>query len=254
MLSPKRYKIISCEILFREICFCASQSKNIVDISFLPKKLHDLGSQKMSDRLQEELNNVDATKYDAILLGYGLCNNGIIGLKSSLPFVIPRAHDCIALLLGSKDRYKEYHAKNASTFFKSTGWIERDENPNETDNSITSQLGMNKTYLEYTEQYGEENAKYLMEMMGDWLKNYDKYTYIDTNIGDFTLYKELTEQEAIEKNWSYEELTGSTTLLMKLLNGEWAKEAFLIIPPNKTIKPTYNDEIIQIDESENSIT
>lgn len=249
MTLPKRYKIIVCEILFREICFCASQSRNIIDITFLPKGLHDIGSQKMSNRLQEELDHVDVTKYEAILLGYGLCNNGIIGLKSSLPMVIPRAHDCITLLLGSKDKYKEYHSQNAASFFKSTGWIERDGDPNETENSITSQLGINKTYLEYVEQYGEDNAKYLMKTIGNMLSNYDRYTYIDTNIGDFNHYKEMTKQQANEKNWDYDELRGSTVLLMKLLNGNWEEREFLIVPPNNTIKPTFNDEIVQIDYS-----
>lgn len=247
MLPPKKYKLIACEILFREICYCASQSKNIIDITFMPKGLHDIGSEKMLNKLQNELNSVDETKYDAVLLGYGLCNNGVIGLKSSLPMVIPRAHDCITLLLGSKERYKEYHSNNSTSFYKSSGWIERDVNPSEIDNSVTSQLGMNKTYLEYVEQYGEENAKYLMETMGDLLKNYDKYSYIDTNVGDFNHYKEMTKQLASEKNWKYEEISGSTILIKKLLNGEWDKEEFLIIPPNKTIKPSYNDEIVQVD-------
>lgn len=244
--APKRYKIIACEILYREICYCVAQSRNIIDISFLDKGLHDIGSKNMLNRIQDEIDRTDTTKYEAILLGYGLCNNGIIGLKSELPLIVPRAHDCITLLLGSKEKYKQYHAKNAGTFFKSVGWIERDTDPNDNDGSITSQLGMNKTYQQYVDKYGEETAKYLMDSLGNWLENYDKFSYIDTNTGDFSHYKKQIKSQADDKDWDYEELSGTTNLFMKLLDGYWDEEEFLIVPPNKTIAPSYDDQIIKI--------
>jgi len=64
----KRYKVISCEIMFREVCLCASKSKNIVDTVFMPKGLHDIGEIKMHEKLQYEIDMVDTNKYDAILL------------------------------------------------------------------------------------------------------------------------------------------------------------------------------------------
>ena len=56
---PKRFKLIACEIMFREICFCASQSRNIIDIQFMPKGLHDIGESKMVIKLQAEIDQVD---------------------------------------------------------------------------------------------------------------------------------------------------------------------------------------------------
>ena len=87
------YKLIGCEILFREICACASVSANVIDIEIMPKGLHDVGEEKMSAMLQARIDAVDADKYDAILLCYGLCNYGTKGLHAALPMVIPRAHD-----------------------------------------------------------------------------------------------------------------------------------------------------------------
>ena len=59
----------------------------------------------MSARLGEILASVDESKYEAILLGYGLCSNGLVGLTArSIPLVIP-VHDCITLFLGSKEQY-----------------------------------------------------------------------------------------------------------------------------------------------------
>lgn len=240
----KKFKVISCEILFRELCYCSSISKNIIDIEFLPKGLHDIGAEKMLNTLQDKINQVEDGKYDAILLGYALCNNGVVGLKSHTDLVIPRAHDCITLLLGSKEKYLEYHSKNPGTYFKSTGWIEREKNFADFTQTIPQLLGITATYQEYVEKYGEENAKYIMEVTGDWLKNYNKFVYIDTVNGNFDDYKKMTEDAAKEKGWDYEELKGDMKLLQDLVDGNWDEKDFLVIKPGYELKATYKDEII----------
>ena len=121
----KRYILIGCEIMFREICLCAAQSNNIIDLVFMPKGLHDVGQKNMSQTLQNELDKIDSKKYDAILLCYGLCNYGVKGLSAALPMVIPKAHDCITLFMGSKEKYTEYFKNNPGTFFHTSGWLER---------------------------------------------------------------------------------------------------------------------------------
>src|SRR4051794_15612515 len=100
-----RLKIISCEVLFREISLLASRSPNQVDIEFLPKGLHDERSHRMREHLQRTLDAVDASRYDAIAFGYALCGNGVVGLTArSIPIVLPRGHDCITLFLGGRQR------------------------------------------------------------------------------------------------------------------------------------------------------
>ena len=95
-------KLLACEILYRETCAAVAQSRNRVDIEFLPKGLHDMGQEGMNRRLQEELAAIDQSQYDAILFGYGLCSNGLVGLTAmSIPLIVPRAHDCVTLFLGS---------------------------------------------------------------------------------------------------------------------------------------------------------
>ena len=244
METAPRFKLIACEVLFREFCYTAAQCRNIIDPEYLPKGLHDIGGPGMAARLQTEIDRVDGSKYEAILLGYGLCNLGTQGLHSHLPLVIPRAHDCITLLMGSKERYSEYFQKNPGTFFKSTGWVERDAGSDENPVSRTSQLGMNQTYQEYLQKYGPENAQYLMEVLGDRLKNYQKLAYIDTGFGDFQEYQELTRRQAKEKGWEYEEIRGSVKLLLRLLNGEWDSGDFLVVPPGETIQPAYSGEVV----------
>ena len=105
----KRYALLSCEIIYREACLLAAEAENIVDVQFLPKGLHDMGQEKMSERLQEHITDLDEKVYDAILLGYGRCNNGVAGLRTKkTPLVIPRAHDCITFFFGSRQAYEAY--------------------------------------------------------------------------------------------------------------------------------------------------
>jgi hypothetical protein len=244
MDNPQRYKLIACEILFREVCFCAAQSRNIVDVTFMPKGLHDIGQSKMSARLQAEIDQIDASQYAAILFGYGLCNNGTQGLRAPIPMVVPRAHDCITLLMGSKDKYAAYFQDHPGTFYKSPGWIERDRDPNDNPDSVMTQLGISRTYQDYVAKYGEENARYLMEMLGDWVKNYNRMTYIDTQVGNAPLYRAQSRADAEQLGWEYDEIQGSLDLLMRLLNGEWNAHDFLVIPPSQTLIPTYDDQIM----------
>jgi hypothetical protein len=241
---PRRFKLIACEIMFREISYCASRSRNIVDVTFMTEGLHDMGERKMSTRLQEEIDRVDIAGYEAILLGYGLCNNGIRGVHARLPLVVPRAHDCITLLMGSKEKYAAYFQANPGTYYKSPGWIEREGNSRQNADSIITQLGMSRSYEDYVAKYGEEKARYLMSVLGDWLKNYKKLAYIDTHTGDFQVYKEQTREEARRRGWEYEQIDGSLDLLQRLLDGDWDPAEFLIIPPDRTAAPTFDDGII----------
>ena len=167
-----RLIILTCEVMYREISYCVARSKNIVDVRFLQKGLHDIGQEEMSKTLQAEINQVPKDKFEAILLGYALCGNGIKGLTTEeTTLVVPRAHDCITLLLGSKEKYSNYMAQHPGTYFRSTGWIKRDMPEIGEDGkpkSIMTQLGFGRTFEEYVKKYGEDNARYIMETLKSW--------------------------------------------------------------------------------------
>lgn len=240
----KRLKVIACEIAFRELCFCASQSRNIIDFSFMTKGLHDKGAEKMREALQEEIDQVDTQKYEAILLGYGLCSCGVVGLCSKLPLVIPKAHDCVTFFLGSKERYAEFFEGNTGSYIYSPGWIERDIAHADIEDSITTKLGMNKKYEEYVEEFGEENAQYLMEMFEGYKESYDKVVFINTLVGDVELYRQKLQEKAASNGWKAEEIAGNTSLLQKFLDADWNEEDFTVILPEHEIVATNDAQII----------
>jgi hypothetical protein len=104
-----RLRIVACEIFFRELSHLAARSPRKVDVEFLPKGLHDQGGGVMRERLQAAIDATDPARHDAVALGYGLCNNGLVGLEArTMPLVLVRAHDCVTAFLGDRARYARY--------------------------------------------------------------------------------------------------------------------------------------------------
>jgi hypothetical protein len=117
------FKVIACEVTFREICMAAARSVNLVDLEFLTQGYHDNPDIGRA-RLQEKIDSLPQGRYDAVLLVYALCNNMLVGLRArDIPVVFPRAHDCITFFMGSKERYARYFGNTqALTTTHPAGW------------------------------------------------------------------------------------------------------------------------------------
>ena len=243
-----RLKLISCEIFYREFCAAVARSPHTVDAEFLPKGLHDVGSEQMLAQLQETVDRVDTSKYEAILMGYGLCNNGLAGLTApAIPIVVPRAHDCITLFLGSQERYMDYFQNHPGTYFHTTGWIERGQANGELGQlALGQKLGTTQTYADLVARYGEDNAKYLWETIGDLTRHYAQATFIEMGIEPDGSFERRSQEKAQARGWKYEEVKGDMRLIERLVNGVWDEKEFLIVPPGKRIAAQYDGGIIQI--------
>jgi len=242
-----RLKLIACEILYREICAVVARSTNQVDVEFMPKGLHDLGQAAMHARLAEALASVDETAYDAVALGYGLCSNGVVGLRArTIPLVLPRAHDCITLFLGSKQRYHDYFFDHPGVYFKTTGWIERGDQLNQLPpESIPIRNSMGQTYEDLVARYGEDNARFLQQQLSDLARNYGQITYIATGVEPDDRFERAARDEAASRGWKFERLEGHLCLLEKLVDGRWDEEDFLVVPPGSVVAAAYDDRIVR---------
>ena len=243
-----RLKLISCEIFHREMCAVVARSRNLVDVEFLPKGLHDIGAAGMQARLEAALESVEEAKYEAVLVGYGLCNNGLVGLAArSIPLVIPRAHDCITLFLGSKERYRRYFNAKPGVYFKTTGWIERNERGELRQLSVQHAAGMDMGYEQLVEKYGEDNAKYLYEQLGDRTKHYRQITFIEMGVEPDDRFERQSRDEAVERGWSFEKIRGDLSLIQRLADGPWDEAEFLVVPPGNKIEPSYDEQIVTLE-------
>lgn len=243
-----RLKFICCEILYREACFLVSQSANRIDLEFMKKGLHDVESSKMREKLQAAIDRASEEKYDYILLGYGLCNNGTAGLKArNIPLVIPRVHDCISIFMGSASRYAEYFNDNPGVYYYTSGWIERNDDESELKKqSIPFLKGMEMPYEELVAKYGEDNAKYLYETMQANMTNYSCFTYIGMGLGPEVEFENFSKAQAKQKGWDYKKIDGKLILLENLLEGQWNDSEFIVVPPGAELQASYEDGIFKI--------
>jgi len=239
----KRVRAIACEIVHRELCFLAAMAGNVVDLHFLPKGLHDIETPEMAARIQQAIDTTEAETYDAIVLAYGLCNNGTVGLRAGdLPLVIPRAHDCITFFLGSGQRYQEQFDGHPGTYYRTTGWSER--NFSAVEGRVNDNLGLNPTYEELVRQYGEENARYIHEMTRGWQQHYDRIAYVGQGLGGRLGHDRRAEEDAEQRGWRFVKLPGDLGLLSRLLDGPWLEDEFLVVPPGCRIAASNDERIL----------
>ena len=240
-----RLKLLSCEIFYREFCAAVSRSPNSVDVEFLTQGLHDIGSEGMLERLQAAVDRV-GSGYSAVLLGYGLCNNGLIGLTArQIPVVAPRAHDCITLFLGNKERYLDYFQTNPGVFYETTGWLERGEGSGGLSQlALGKKLGIDQSLEELVARYGEDNARYLWDELGNLTKHYSQITFIEMGVEPDSSFEGQAREKARTKGWKFEKVKGDLGLMQRLVDGVWDDHEFLIVPPGWKIAAHYNSGII----------
>jgi hypothetical protein len=232
-------KAIACEVFRKELDILLGRNrKNKISVCYLTNELHQYGKERMASEIQKAIDETDPGEFDAIVLLYGLCNNGIKDLHGPLPIVVPRAHDCITLFMGSKEHYKNYIQKNPGTFFIAGSFGMGEEGI--LDNTKVIQ----EMRQEFAEKFGEDNADYLMETLGDPLKNYSRLTFIGNELGDLNTMKEKARAAASLKNWAFEEYPGSLRLIEKLLDGEWNNDEYLVLGAGEKIVPSYDEGII----------
>jgi hypothetical protein len=249
-----RHRLIACEVAYRELCLAAAVSKNVIDLLFLTQGLHDLQSASMAARIQAAIDATPEGRYQAILLGFGLCNCGIVGVKArKTPLVLPRAHDCITLFLGSKQAYQKHFDENKGTFYLTTGWVERDkeniENTMDHEDNMLRKMGLDKTFEEYAALYGEEYAKMIMGTLTG-MEHYRKLSHIQMDIASEAESRAQTagQDHARERGWAFDTLKGRMDLFLALVNGDgggWDEERFLIVQPGQAIQQAYDERIVR---------
>jgi hypothetical protein len=239
-----RFKLISCEVLYREMCHACAHAPHQVDLEFLPKGLHDLGGKPMAAKIQEVVDRTPEGMYDAILLGYGLCGNGLDGLCARhTRLVLPRAHDCIAMLMGSHARYQAYFDGNPGTYYRSTGWLERGKGLQQLTHNT---MGFDESLEAMIRKYGEDNGRYLYEEMTRYQSQYSKLTFIETGLEAGGKFIAEADAEAKEKGWVFERLTGDLAWLGRLLEGEWTDAEFVVAEPGQRIAASYDTRVMKV--------
>ena len=157
---------------------------------------------------------------------------------SETRLIVPRGHDCITLLLGSKEKYREYFDTHPGVYWYSAGWIKHNDQP--------SRERYERVLAEYTQKYGQDNAEYLMQIEQSWATNYKLATYVDWNWPEAVQEREFTRRCAQEMGWVYDELVGDSGLLQRLVDGDWRTEEVLVLEPGQVIAESFDEGILRI--------
>ena len=242
-------RLTSCNVFLREACWAIARSPHTVEPDFL-----ELGEHQQPDRLREELQQrIDQTEqaakpYDAILLLYGLCGNAAVGLQTrTTRLVIPRAHDCCTILLGSRQRYQEEFGANPSQPFGSVGYQERGSYFVRTDLG-DGQIHYGDQYAALVEQYGEDNARYIWETMHpEELESEDgQVAYIDIPETAQKSAEQTFRDKIAAEGKTCRYLEGDIRLIRDLILGNWDGEKFLVVEPGQRTTGVYDSrEIIR---------
>ena len=247
------FKLLTCDVFTREVCHCIARSPHTIDVTFTEKGQHE-ESDTLRSIIQGKIDETEegGKDYDAILLAYGLCGNATAQVTArSTRLVLPRAHDCCTIYLGSRERFRELFEDNPSRPFSSAGYMERgDEYIHEGDTGKL--LGLDRSYEDYVDQYGEDNARFIMEslQLSRDAHTDNKVVYIDVPETSQRDCVELCRSQAQKDGREFVLVPGDIRLIRMLIDGQWNPDEFLIVEPGESVRAVYDwDEIVRSESS-----
>jgi hypothetical protein len=240
---PLRLRAIGCDILLRPLYLAAATSPNVVDVVDLSAALH-VAPATLRERIQEQIDAVPAG-YDAIVLAYGLCGGGTAGLVArDIPVVLSRAHDCITIFLGGRERYEQEFEATPGTYWYVADQIERG-------NALKGWLlgdaaraeDAQATYEEYVRRFGEANATYLMETLGAWSERYERGAFLDVGVPAPDAEAHARE-EAARRGWRFEKILADLRLVRGLVDGDWDDDRYQVLLPGQELRMTWDGSVM----------
>jgi hypothetical protein len=215
--------ILSCQVL-QDMLSRLLPAGLAAQVTYMDYGLHRVPG-KMTPALQEVLDSIEEPSL--VVLGYGLCGNGLKGLQAGKhTLLVPRVDDCIALLLGSRKAYIRQFEAVPGTYYLSKGWLESGSHPL-------------KEYEEYVPRYGEKEAMWIMDQQ---YQHYERLVLVAHSQADLDAYRAPAQEVArFCQRWDmrYEEILGSDTYVRRLIelaaNPDQADSEFLVIPPGGQI-------------------
>lgn len=223
MNAQRQVVVIACralEDLIREVL------PDRLPMTFLGYELHTR-PQEMRPALQAQLDALPAPSI--VLLGYGLCGNGVVGVSAGPHvLVIPRTHDCIAIFLGSYRKYAERFREDPGTFYLTKGWLESGDGPLH-------------DWVSFRQQYDEDTADYLVDMM---YRHYRRICFVGFSPEEIAHYRPQAQEVAAfckaRWNMAYEEVLGTGALIERFVRTprhlDQGSDEFVIVAPGGVVE------------------
>jgi hypothetical protein len=198
------------------------------NITFTDYGLHRIPS-KLNKKLQEIIDGIEQPSL--VVLGFGLCGNGLNNIRAGKHILlVPRADDCIALLLGSYAAYRKEFDSSPGTYYLSKGWLESGSNPL-------------SEYHEYEKRLGSEKAMWVMDQQ---YQHYKRLVFVAHTQEDLAQYRAVALDVAkFCERWGmdYQEILGTDSYMRQLVeiasSLDKADDEFIVIPPGGELKQSH---------------
>ena len=241
MSSPGRKPVvvIACDVL-QDMLVNLLPDGLADEVTFFDFAMH-VTPRKMVQTLQDAIDSIEESSL--VVLGYGLCGNGLNGIKAGQhTLLLPRVDDCIAMILGSREAYRKEFEKEPGTYYLSKGWLEANNRRIDQPEEGVSPYGVDPlaAYELYVSQYGPETAKCLMDKQ---YQNYKRLALVAHGQADLEECRPRAQEVARYcQQWGmrYEEILGSDAYVRRLVvvatTPQMADGDFLLIPPGGEIR------------------
>jgi len=216
--------VLACQV-FQDLFERFAAPGTIRKFIFLDYGLHSV-PKKLNQAVQEALDALPEPSL--VVLGYGLCGNGLNGIRAGRhTLLIARADDCIAVFLGSYERYRQEFDAQSGTYYLTKGWLESGSNPLQ-------------EYQDYVQKYGAARADWLIDSL---YHNYKRLVLVAHSREDLDAYRaRALEVAKFCERWGmhYQEIQGSTQYFERLIRAASAPERiddnFILVPPGGVLR------------------
>lgn len=235
---PPRLAVLACSVFEREIALLAAGAAHIVETRWFEIGLHDQPGQ-LRATLQESIDVLDTrTDIDAIVLAYGLCGRGTAGLRTGRqPLVLPRAHDCVTLFMGSHEAYAAHQRRCPTCYYYTPGWNRA--------RRVPGPDRLRQLRAEYAARFEPDDVEFLLETEQEQWLLHDRATFLDLGTADAVREADYARSCAAALGWAFEHLRGDPTLLRDLLWGRWTEDRFLRVAPGLQVAHVADARIVR---------
>ena len=218
--SNKNVALVACEVIKPELESAITGCSGLRTF-YLRQSLHRT-PKSMPGMIQEIIDQITGT-VQRIVLGYGLCSNGIVGVTARREeIIVPRCHDCISFFLGSPQSYLEDFRSRPGSYYLTPGWILEGKDP------------LHIMTDEYYPRYGEETSEWAMK---EELKHYTHIVLIDTGHTDIRPLRSIGRENASYFGLEYLEIPGkSLEFFNSLIKGPYDDETFIVLKPGEQVE------------------
>ena len=234
------FAVIACDVFSAEI-------EHFLTATDVPLFLLEMGLHDQPDNLRQKLQaKIDAVAampgITSIRLAYGRCGNGLDGITApaGCELILPQAHDCVSILLGSTAKHEALLKAEPGTYFYSPGWVRENRVPGPDREQAVRAL--------YAARFADdpEMIDELVEADASAFAHHTCAAYI--SIIQHPESDQYCRQCARHMNWRHCVLEGDASLLRALLADQPLDARLVRIASGNTIRVDANGHLMEQNE------